>query len=107
MNSFTTSENEKMTTVRTPGSEIGKTTRVSVLIREAPSTSAASSSSFGIVLKNPIRSHVENGTVNDGYTSTSDQIEFCRFTWLITQKSGMKSSVGGTRYVRKIPTPRL
>ena len=76
-------------------------------MREAPSTRAASSSSAGIVLKKPIRSQVANGTVNDGYTSTSDQIEFCRCTWLITQKNGMKSSVGGTRYVRKIPTPRL
>ena len=35
-------------------------------MREAPSISAASSSSRGIVLKNPIRSQVENGTVNDG-----------------------------------------
>ena len=55
-----------MTTVRIPGSEIGKTMRSSVMMREAPSTSAASSSSRGIVLKKPIRSHVENGIVNDG-----------------------------------------
>ena len=55
-----------MTTVSTPGIEIGKTTRVSVFMREAPSTNAASSSSCGMVLKKPISSHVENGTVNDG-----------------------------------------
>ena len=55
-----------MTTVRIPGSEIGKTTRTSVFRREAPSIWAASSSSCGIVLKNPISSQVENGTVNDG-----------------------------------------
>ena len=57
---------QKMTTVRMPGIEIGKTTRVRVSIRDAPSTRAASSSSCGIVLKKPISSHVENGTVNDG-----------------------------------------
>ena len=66
MNSLTQSENEKMTTVRIPGSEIGKTMRRSARNREQPSTSAASSSSCGIVLKNPISSQVENGTVNDG-----------------------------------------
>src|SRR5215204_6410796 len=64
--SFTTSENEKMITVRIPGSEIGKTIWNSVLMREAPSTRAASSSSRGIVLKKPIRSQVENGTVKLG-----------------------------------------
>src|ERR687887_1722905 len=89
-NSFTTSENEKMTTVRIPGIEIGKTTRVNVFSRDAPSTRAASSSSCGMVLKNPISSHVENGTVNDGYTSTSDQIESVRCACLITATNGMK-----------------
>ena len=66
MNSFTQSENAKMTTVRIPGSEIGRMIRTSAFSREAPSISAASSSSWGIVLKNPIRSHVAKGTVNDG-----------------------------------------
>jgi hypothetical protein len=55
-----------MTTVRIPGSEIGKTTRVSDFMREQPSISAASSSSCGIVLKKPISNHVAKGTVNDG-----------------------------------------
>src|ERR671930_2729106 len=76
--SFRTSENEKITTVRIPGTEIGKITCSSVRRREAPSTSAASSSSAGIVLKNPISSQVENGTVNEGKTSTSDQSESWR-----------------------------
>src|SRR5215210_3029630 len=103
MKSFITSENEKMTTVRIPGSEIGKTMRTSVFTRDAPSTRAASSSSRGIVLKKPISSHVENGTVNEGKTSTSDQSESCRprsppsGKWLITYESGRKSRVGGTR----------
>src|SRR5207248_6303717 len=65
-NSFTTSENVKITTVRIPGSEIGNTMRTSEPSREQPSTSAASSSSCGIVLKKPIRSHTANGIVNDG-----------------------------------------
>src|ERR687888_1459338 len=64
--SFRTSEKEKITTVRIPGSEIGKITRTSVFNREAPSTRAASSSSWGIVLKKPIINQVENGTVKDG-----------------------------------------
>src|SRR5919204_4795312 len=104
-NSLTTSENEKMTTVRIPGIEIGKTTRVSVFSRDAPSTRAASSSSCGIVLKKPISSQVANGTVNDGYTSTSDHSWSCKPSFEITRERGRKSSVGGTRYVRKMPTP--
>ena len=56
----------KITTVRIPGSEIGKTIRTSVRSREAPSTSAASSSSRGIDLKNPISSQVANGIVKPG-----------------------------------------
>src|SRR5207253_10341853 len=64
--SFTQSENVKMTTVRIPGSEIGKITRQSAFSLEQPSIRAASSSSSGIVLKKPISSQVENGTVNDG-----------------------------------------
>src|SRR5260221_8462431 len=65
-NSFTTSEKVKMTTVRIPGIEIGKTMRTSALSREQPSIRAASSSSGGIVLKKPISSQIANGIVNDG-----------------------------------------
>ena len=66
MNSLTQSENVKMTTVRIPGSEIGSTMRRSAAKREQPSIIAASSTSRGIVLKNPIISQVANGIVNDG-----------------------------------------
>ena len=62
MNSFTQSVNEKMTTVSRPGSETGKTTLRSAFNLEQPSMSAASSSSWGIVLKKPIKSHVERGS---------------------------------------------
>src|ERR671937_1764135 len=106
-NSFKTSDAEKMTTVRIPGIEIGKTIRHSVPSRDAPSTCAASSSSCGIVLKKPIRSHVENGNVNDGYTRIKDQSRSSRCSRAITAYKGMKSNVGGTRYVRKMPMPRL
>src|SRR6478672_2857775 len=97
MNSFTQSENVKMTTVRIPGTEIGSTIRRSAVKREQPSIIAASSSSRGIVLKNPIISQVANGTVNDGYTTISDHRESCRPSFEITRESGRKSSVGGTR----------
>src|SRR5439155_8761738 len=105
MYSLTTSENVKMTTVSTPGSEIGKTTRRSACSREQPSIRAASSNSTGIDLKKPISSQIENGTVKLGYTTTSDQSESCNPSFVITRESGGKSSVGGTRYVRKIATP--
>src|ERR671931_650476 len=102
-NSFKTSDAEKMTTVRIPGIEIGKTIRHSVPSRDAPSTCAASSSSCGIVLKNPIRSHVENGTVNEGKTRISDSSRSWRPACAITHDIGRKRSVGGTREVRKNP----
>src|SRR5881275_895439 len=97
MNSLTQRENVKMTTVRIPGTEIGSTMRRSAAKREQPSIIAASSSSRGIVLKNPIISHVANGIVKDGYTRTSDQSESCRPSLEITRESGRNSSVGGTR----------
>src|SRR5579862_4175038 len=65
-NSLMTSEKVKMTTVRIPGIEIGKTMRTSAPKREHPSMSAASSSSCGIALKNPISSQTANGIVKDG-----------------------------------------
>ena len=40
--------------------------RTSAPRREQPSISAASSSSCGIDLKNPISSQIANGIVNDG-----------------------------------------
>src|SRR5919109_4604103 len=96
-NSLTTSEKVKITTVRIPGSETGKTTENRVRNREAPSTSAASSSSAGIVRKKPIRSHVENGTVNDGYTRMSETSLSWRPSSAITRDMGRNRRVGGTR----------
>src|ERR687887_1485343 len=89
--SFTQSENVKITTVRIPGSEIGNTTRQSAFSLEQPSIRAASSSSTGIVLKKPISSQTENGTVKDGYTRTSDQSRSSRPRFEITRERGRKS----------------
>src|SRR5207253_116286 len=59
-------------TVKTmSGAANGSSTRTSACGRVAPSTSAASSSSVGSALKKPIRSHVQNGTVNVGYDRKS------------------------------------
>src|SRR5581483_10996935 len=106
-NSFTTSENVKITTVRIPGTETGNTMRTSAPNLEHPSISAASSSSCGIDLKNPIRSQIANGIVNDGYTTINAHRRSSRLSFDTTRESGRKSSVGGTRYVRKMATPRL
>src|SRR5262245_13576048 len=66
---------------------------------------AHSSISFGTVRKYPMRSHVQKGTRNVGYVTTSDHRlseSPRRFTTVL---SGRKSSDGGTRYVTKIATP--
>src|SRR5213083_2587702 len=60
------SVNEKMIDVMSPGQLTGSTTRSSAPSWLQPSIIAASSISNGTVLKNPIRSHVQNGIVNVG-----------------------------------------
>src|SRR6202046_4271426 len=88
-----------------PEIEIGTTSRTNAPKRVSPSTIAASSSSRGIDLKNPISNQGENGIVKHGYTNTSDEIVSCRTNIATTRDSGMKSKVGGTRYVRNIAMP--
>src|SRR5207244_9353165 len=75
VNSFQVSVKPKSVTQTIPGIAIGSTMRRSVCIRVAPSTSAHSSTSRGIVRKWPIRSHVENGTRKVGYVTIKAQIE--------------------------------
>src|SRR5919108_6609852 len=75
VNSFHVSVKPNRITHTMPGTAIGSTMRVSVCIRLAPSTSAHSSTSRGTVRKYPMSSHVENGTRNVGYVTTSAQIE--------------------------------
>ena len=63
---YVTSVNAKMTTVRIPEVDIGIISLMNAPQRVNPSTIAASSRSFGISLKKPISSHVENGIVKLG-----------------------------------------
>src|SRR5688500_13579477 len=61
MNSFQQSVRQKMPAEISPGTASGRMMRVRICQRVAPSMSAHSSSSYGMVLKYPISSHVENG----------------------------------------------
>src|ERR1700735_1677667 len=96
-NSCVTSVKINITTVRNPESKIGTTSRTNAPKRVSPSTIAASSSSRGIDLKNPISNQVEKGIVKLGYTTTSDQMVSCKPSNATMRDSGIKSKVGGTR----------
>src|SRR2546425_12234836 len=61
-----------------PGVVSGRITRRNAPSRVAPSTIAASSRSRGIERKYPIRSQVQNGTVNVGYATRSAQRLFLK-----------------------------
>ena len=61
MNSFQHRVKQKMKAEISPGMASGSTILVRICQRVAPSISAHSSSSKGMVLKYPISSHVENG----------------------------------------------
>src|SRR5204863_1019339 len=52
-------------------------------------------------------SHVVKGTRNVGYVTTSAHFESARPIQLITCASGRNSSDVGTRYVTKMPVPKL
>src|SRR5712671_4877276 len=105
MNSFHDKVNAKMPAERIPGTAIGKMIRVIAPKRVAPSMRAHSSSSLGIVLKYPMRSHVQNGIKNVGYVRISAQGVFPSWKSRMMSASGMNRSVGGTRYVTKIDVP--
>src|SRR5438445_12732347 len=96
-----------MQIVRIPGTERGRTTRNMAPRRLQPSTRAASVISRGTFLKKPIRSQVQNGIVNVGQTTASDHWLLLRPKPAPSWESGRNRSVGGTRQVRKMPTPRL
>src|SRR3989442_12247323 len=66
MNSFHDSVKAKIPAERMPGTAIGKMILTIAPKRVAPSIRAHSSSSLGIVLKYPMRSHVQNGIRNVG-----------------------------------------
>src|SRR5262245_45366396 len=97
MNSFHDSVKEKMPAEIRPGTASGSVIRHRICNRVAPSTSAHSSSSYGIDLKYPIRSQVQNGTRKVGYTRISAIGESKRPNCTITVASGMNRIEGGTR----------
>src|SRR2546425_8039580 len=107
MNSFHDSVKAKIPAERMPGTAIGKMILTIAPKRVAPSIRAHSSSSLGIVLKYPMRSHVQNGIRNVGYVRIS--AHGVSPTWKVRMMfaSGMKRSVGGTRDVTKIDVPRV
>src|SRR5947207_15767731 len=105
MNSFHDSVNAKIPADRMPGTAIGKMIRVIAPKRVAPSMRAHSSNSLGIVLKYPMRSHVQNGMRNVGYVRISAQGVLPSWKVRMMAASGMDGSVGGTRYVTKMDVP--
>src|SRR5947209_10280018 len=100
-----TSVKAKMAIVRIPGMLTGSTIRNIAPSRLHPSTRAASVISRGTFLKKPMSSQVQNGIVKVGYTSTRAQRVLTRPRPTTSCDSGRNSSVGGTRYVRKMPMP--
>src|SRR2546426_12312135 len=88
------SVNEKITDVITPGQLTGSTTRRSAPNWPHPSIIAASSISNGTVLKNPMRSQVQNGIVKVGYTTTSDHQVSWRPSSLTTRERSEERRVG-------------
>src|SRR5262245_50732255 len=107
MNSFHERVNAKRTAHTRPGMAMGKTMLQSAWTRVAPSTIAHSSTSLGTVRKYPISSQVQNGTRNVGYVTTSAHFESASPSQLMTWASGRKRSDVGTRYVTKMPVPKL
>ena len=75
MYSWYVSVKAKMPGVMMPGTMTGMMIRRKACKRVQPSIWALSSISFGTVRTKPIRSQVQNGRVNEGYTMTSAQIE--------------------------------
>src|SRR4051794_37516433 len=97
MNSCIDNVKAKITRLNKPGTLTGNTMRMAAPSRLQPSTRAASSISRGTCLKKPDMSHVQNGMVNVGYTTTSAKRESCSPNCTMTWESGMNSSDEGTR----------
>src|SRR5439155_24058714 len=106
VNSFQVRVKPKSAAHTTPGTAMGRTTRMSVCILEAPSTRAHSSTSLGIVRKYPMSSHVEKGTRKVGEVTISAQIVSEIPSHTTTWESGRNRSGGGTRYVMNTAVPK-
>src|SRR5207237_4452197 len=83
-----------------PGVASGSTMNTRLCQRVAPSTSAASSSSRGMVRKYALSSQMLNGTEKVRYTATSAGNESSKCKLFSTMKIGMNSSVDGNRYTK-------
>src|ERR671937_123905 len=90
-----------------PGRLSGTTTCTIAWTSPQPSTQAASSISGGSALKKPTSSHVQNGIVNAGYTTTSAHQESNNPSVPTIRASGRNNTIGGTRYVTKIAVPSV
>ena len=104
MNSFQDSNQANSPATATPGSAIGKTTRVNTPKRSQPSTSAASSTATGMASKLPTRIHATNGNVlmrcastNPSWVSTNPH---CRKRTAI----GKAMPTSGTMRLAKSPS---
>src|SRR3989442_12844881 len=96
MNSFHDSVKAKIPAERMPGTAIGKMILTIAPKRVAPSIRAHSSSSLGIVLKYPMRSHVQNGIRNVGYIRISAHGVAPTWKERMMFAGGMKENYGGT-----------
>src|SRR5258707_11633303 len=97
MNSFQHKVKQKMNAEISPGIASGSTILIRICQRLAPSISAHSSSSNGMVLKHPINSQVENGIKMVGYVRISAIGESNKPYWNTTAATGMNRREGGTR----------
>src|ERR1700737_1284237 len=97
MNSFQHRGKQKMNAEIKPGMASGSTILVRICQRLAPSISAHSSSSNGMVLKYPISSQVENGIRFVGKGRISANGVSNRPYWNTTVANGMNRIDGGTR----------
>src|SRR5215510_1827576 len=87
----------KIAAVMMPGTMTGMMIMRKAWNRVQPSIWALSSISRGTVRTNPMRSHVQNGTVNDGYTITRAHTESVKPSPRTNCESGMNSKVDGIR----------
>src|SRR6185503_9447646 len=102
MYSWYVSVKAKMPAVMIPGTMTGMMIMRKAWKRVHPSICALSSISRGTVRTKPMRSHVQNGRVNDGYTKTRDQMESVNPSPRTIWDRGRKSSVDGMRYDRNM-----
>src|SRR5262245_44820161 len=97
MNSWYVSVKAKMPAVMMPGTMTGMMIMRKAWKRVHPSIWALSSISFGTVRTKPIRSQVQKGSVNEGYTMTSAHTESMNPSPRTTWEGGMNSREDGMR----------